>query len=73
MSHFSNEALKLAIAFRMPLGNGPDRVSTQFCSMQVSCVSIFPTMFMSSSVGVGSVAVGGSVARVRAMQSGYDP
>jgi hypothetical protein len=46
----SSEARNFAIAFRTPSGNGPDQVSAQFCSMRASCVSIFSTVFMFSSV-----------------------
>jgi len=60
VSRSSNEARKSAIAFRMPSGNGPDRVLAQFCSIRRSSASTFSTVFISSSVGVGDVAVVGS-------------
>ena len=56
MSRFSNEAHKSAMAFRTPSGNGPDRVSAQSRSKQMSLASIFSTVFMSSSVGAGGRA-----------------
>ena len=57
MGVVSNETRKSAIAFHTPSGNGSDRVLAQCCSMQASFSSIFLTVFMSSSVSVGDVAV----------------
>ena len=56
MSRSSSEARNFAIAFRARSGNGPDRVSAQFCSMRASWVSIFSTVFKSSSVSADNAA-----------------
>ena len=56
VSRFSNEACKSAMVFRTPSGNGPNHVSAQSRSKQMSLVSIFSTVFMSSSVGAGGRA-----------------
>jgi hypothetical protein len=53
----SNKALKSTIAFCMPLGNGPDRVSAQCCSMRASFSLSFSAVFISSSVNAGDMAV----------------
>ena len=55
MSRSSSEAHNFAIVFCTRSGNGPDRVCTQFSSMQVSCASIFSTVFISSSVSEDDV------------------
>jgi hypothetical protein len=71
MSRSSSEARNFAIAFRARSGNGPDRVLAQFCSIRASCVSIFSTVFIFSSVSanmVGFVYVG--VVVVAAMAAG---
>ena len=60
VSHSSNEAHRSVITFHMPLGKGPDQDLAQYCSIQRSFVSTFSTVFMSSSVGAGSMVVGGS-------------
>jgi hypothetical protein len=56
VSRSSSEARNFAIAFRTRLGNGPDRVCAQFSSIRASCVSIFSTVFISSSVSADDVA-----------------
>jgi hypothetical protein len=52
----SSEARNLASAFRVCSGNGPDRVLAQCSSMRASCVSIFSTVFKSSSVSASNAA-----------------
>jgi len=52
----SSEARNFAMAFRTRSGNGPDRFCAQCSSMRVSCVSIFLTVFKSSSVSAGNAA-----------------
>jgi hypothetical protein len=64
VSSSSSEACNFAIAFCVRSGNSPDQVSAQFCSMQVSCVLIFSTVFISSSVSADDV-VGFLLAAVR--------
>ena len=56
VSQFSNEARKSVMAFRTPLGNGPNCISAQSHSKQMSLASIFSTVFMSSLVGAGGRA-----------------
>ena len=46
----SSEARNFAMAFRARSGNGPDQVFTQFSSIRVSCMLIFSTVFMFSSI-----------------------
>ena len=52
----SSEARNFASAFRTRSGNGPDRVSAQFCSMRASWASIFSIVFRSSLVHVDNAA-----------------
>ena len=55
MSRSSSEALNFTIEIHTCLGNGLDQVSTQICSMQASCVSIFLTVFMLFSISADVV------------------
>ena len=52
----SSEARNFAIAVRARSGNGLDRVLAQCNSMRASCVSIFSTVFKSSSVSASNAA-----------------
>ena len=56
VSRSSSEARNFAMAFRARSGNGPDRVLAQCNSMRASCVSIFSTVFKSSSVSASNAA-----------------